>query len=269
MKVDIVSSFYHEHAYAPFFWWGIAENTETINNVIVVNDEPWEDRAVERMQALVPEGVNAIFLDHEHGSESSHGAGRCMNQGAQVASTEYVLFTTADQILSPGAVADAVELAAPLRMVLGRVDSIAMDTQLSELPDPRILRPDMYSREIPALRAQHGQVMVNSWRNGHTLVHLPSHFVIGGFDERFVEWGYGLEDQDYCARWLTAYGEHSIWWGDGQSWHFAGDKPSNQTSKIEWDQRAVDALNTTLRIMYKRLEIPMDKRKFYARNPDA
>jgi hypothetical protein len=268
-KVDIVCCFYRQHALAPFFWWGISENREYINNVIMVNDEPWDDRAIERMQALVPEGVTAVWLDHAHAGKGTHGVARCFNQGLRLAATEHVFLTSADQILQPGTLADSLEFAAEGRIVMGRVDSIDMGTTLADLPEPTVIRPDMYSVEIPALRAQRGQVMVNSWRNGHTLIHLPSHLAIGGFDERFVEWGYGLEDQDYCARWLTAYGEHAIWWGDGASWHFAGAKASNLTNKKEWDQRAVDAMNATLRKMYVALDIPPSRRKVYSRNPDA
>lgn len=262
MKIDIICCYYRQIQYLPFFAWGIEQNKDEIERVIIVNDEPWDDDEIVKIMDTLP--VPVTLLDHDHAGEGTHGVARCFNQGLSRATTDYAFLTSFDQILTPGTLLDILDLASPSRMVLGRVDSISSSTKLEDLPDPTIIRKDMYDSHILKLRANPGMVCIGSWRNGHTLVDVDAHFEIGGFDERFVRWGYGLEDQDYAIRWLLEFGRHSIVWGDSSSWHFAGDKPSaTDPKKAEWNPEAVKIVNDNLNRLYTKHNIIPLERCYY------
>lgn len=270
--VDVVCCFYRQERFAPFFFWGIRENREEISRVIIVNDEEWTERALRAILKEVQElGVPVLLLAHPH--RGTHGVARSLNQGLRRVQTEYAVLVAFDQIFQPGAIADLLDNAAPGRMVIGRVDGISERTPFSALPDEvEILRPDMQAGFIPELIARNGKNFdICAWRNGHNLVHVQSHTDIGGFDERFVEWGYGLEDQEWCIRWLLRHGRGSIWWSTAATWHFVDERPSAfNPHKSEYHPDAVDLTNERLHELYRTYDVPPQDQKFYQlRNPDA
>ena len=124
-----------------------------------------------------------------------------------------------------------------------------------------------YDKAIQELRVNSGELRIGVWRNGHNLIHRDSHNKIGRFDERFVEWGYGLEDQDYCIRWLLRFGRNSIVWSESSSWHFAGDTPSALADpyKSTWHPDAVKVVNDNLNLLYQKHNIIPLKRQYYKR----
>lgn len=267
MKVDVIACYYRQAHLAPFFFWGIHENIEEIGKLIIVNDEPWNDAELVQVMAHAGEiGVETACLEHTH--KGTHGVASSFNQGAAYSQNEYVFFTSFDQILTPGTLCEITDMASIQRMVLGRVDSISTSTGLDDLPNPTIIRPDIYANSIEQIKQ--GVLVVGCWRNGHTLVHRPSHLRLGGFNEKFVEWGYGLEDQDYCIRWLIEYGLDSILWGDSNSWHFAGNRPSAEDpKKSDWHPEAVKTVNNNLNRLYKKYKVQASKQSYFQRNNNA
>lgn len=224
MRIDVVITFYRKYAQWQLVAYGLGTNSAHIKRVIVVNDEPWADKP------SLPD-FKVSYLDHEH---DGFGAARCFNQGAAAVDTEYFLHIDADMLLEPGSIAKNLDYAEPTMLIGGLIHDTAYDPATIDPSNPPKLRED-WRLAKPA--EQWAKV-----RNGHLLVHKPTHDVIGGHDEGYI--GYGLIDYDYGARWMLGGGEFEL--GDGAAYHIGGiDRPEDKVWK-QVSNASIERLNNVL-----------------------
>jgi len=158
----------------------------------------------------------------------AHGVAASFNQALRQVMTEFVYTTSFGQIMAPGCLESLIGVARPGLLAMGRVYTILPDSRIDEFPTPRIVSAEDTLRDIPVLQQARRQWKLG--RNGNTLIHVPSHERLGGFDERFGEIGYGLEDTEYAARWLDEFGWDSLAFVPAGSWHF-GDTPKEKRQR--------------------------------------
>ena len=91
MKIDIAIGFYRGYDLWPLVLEGLERNRENINQVIVVNDEPWGEPLVSSLPLKT-----FAFPEHQ-----GFGVSRVINKGFELAETEYVLHIDDDVLLTP------------------------------------------------------------------------------------------------------------------------------------------------------------------------
>jgi len=242
MKVDIIASYYNQWAYSPFFEWGIKQNADHIGKVFVVSDGPF--RKQDYVQSVLPE---AVLLEHD---KFPHGVGPSLNQGIAASTADYVFTMSYDQILTPGLLERMFSHAGAHKLVIGSVDSISDETLLDDLPHPTVTRRDTITQ-----RASFFNDTLRSWvyaRNGCTLINRETFNALGGFDQRYAEIGYGLEDLDYGARLCTKYSLKSIILSQARTWHFSSNEPTPEERKAKTPKpEAFELLTQALATLYQ------------------
>ena len=183
MHIDIVIDFYRKGAHWPKVAFGLAQNIDHINRVIVVNDEPWTDegRLLFWRDPIHLDPTKLLLLDHEH---EGFGSARCVNEGMRAVETEYWMVLNADVMLGPDSLADTLALAAPRTIIYPFVDDIPVHFE-DGFSSPFTGAPWRYYRDFCALE------------------HTASSLVLGGRRE-FPSWGYS--DHDYGCRWALHFG---------------------------------------------------------------
>ena len=191
-KVDVVITYYRQAEHWGKVLSGLEANARYINNVIVVNDEPWTETPHN------PTGIPMKFYDHEH---NGFGVCKSYNQGLDLATTEYVFVMPADVLIPPRHIARMLMLATGVCLVGGPVNHVQLHSTLTDL---KLIREDRFAHlaSDPDARPWH------YIRGANRLIHRQGHWAMGGFDDRFDEFNY--EDTDYTARWVTKHGYASV-----------------------------------------------------------
>lgn len=241
--MDLLAVYYHQMAAIPFFRWGLDQNRDSFRKLILLSDARWEEGEEVRLRELL-EGIPTIFIDTERPDNPRwHGVGKLYNLGIQECTEDFAFFTSVGQILAEDCLSIAEDDAAQNLMVLGMVHTIAVDTRADELAAPRVIKKDCYLEKFETCWANPDKMVEYMiWRNGHTLVHVPTYRELGGFDENYCALGYGMEDYDLGIRWLTKFGRRSIVAGNSYSWALEKSSPKRLPS-----QELLDYFNPKLR----------------------
>jgi GT2 family glycosyltransferase len=186
MKVDVIYCFYKQHQFWDKIKWGISQNKDHINKVILVNDGP-----VEELDGLELDDAELVKLGHK-----KEGWGWCTsaNQGIEAASTYYVQLSEGDCVLAP----KSLEISLPL----------LLPTKLLSGPRPVYVDKGFAADNRIEIQAKRERI----WKKkgllptgdcllvigGHMLMSTTAHKGLGGFDERFKM---GWQDYDYGLRW--------------------------------------------------------------------
>jgi predicted SAM-dependent methyltransferase len=153
-----------------------------------------------------------VFLEHDH---NGFGLAKSANQGLDAAKTEYVLLIEGDEVLSPGSLAETLEMAQPEYLLCALKSYIKEGWEPGTSPNFLVTK----DHRTRYLHAPH-RFPRNRWwafcSGGHLLIHRNTHLRIGGFDESY---GYGFHDYDYAARWMRKVGDDHILYGGGRVWH--------------------------------------------------
>jgi hypothetical protein len=246
LKADIVGAFYNQEALAEPVCWGLAQNREQINNILVCNDDLWrpeqidafkeywlgpivhvlhESRGEDIVECLMQEGTDESYppmylLEHPH---EGFGPSTCCNQGFAFSDAEYIMTIGYDQIMPPKTLETILLFAQPNKVIIGSVHHmIPEEFSMDLLPDNvKVHTPDWRTAFHQQFFNMNRQWMV--CHNGHNLWPREAVRRIGGFEERYNKFGVTMEDWEFSARWLMAYGPKSMYFGPTYSWHF-GDR---------------------------------------------
>ncbi len=223
MKIDIVIDFYKRFDIWPLVAWGLDQNAEHINKLLLVNDARWSLVDIDTLQDMLKE-VNIIPLDHERRGITPQ---RSIRQGAQEVETEYFAHIDSDVVLAPGSLAANLELVEKELIVYGTVPDVSKHTKLDCLDDPTIARPD-WRIEKPVIDLQ---TRFRMCRDSYWIMRQEDYVANdGGHDINFP--GYGCVDYDFACRWMMRFGLESWMIGPGVGYHVGGDERQHETDPV-------------------------------------
>jgi hypothetical protein len=222
MKVDLTVTFYRQEWAWPLVAYGLEQNFEHINRVILVNDEEWNTSTVSPIMDLWKRSYPPlVMLSHTHNDFGSH---RCIYQGIEASETEYVAHIDGDIVLAPDSLARMFDDAAPEVLLCGLSHDVPKATKLADLPHPHAPRND-FRFEAKHLKMPVIVQKMCMARDLYLVHRREDYFAIGGHT---VAWpGYGYLDYDVAMRWMMRFGKDSIRFGDGDSYHLGGLKANH------------------------------------------
>ena len=208
MRVDVVIDFYRKHKLWPLVVRGLELNKECINRVIVSCDE--HSHNTEEALASVLGDIPYTYLWHEHNGFGGH---RCIYEGMQKATTEYVAHIDADIVLEEGSLAANLDLTEPEYIVYGASHDVAMSVKVDDFPNPPVERKDWRKQGVDP-------GVFTSCRDLYWIMRRGDYFAIGGHDLAYPS--YGMLDYDLACRWMMEYGAESWCVGPGVGYHVGG-----------------------------------------------
>src|SRR3990172_4164249 len=122
MKIDIAIGFYRGYDLWPLVLEGLERNRENINQVIVVNDEPWGEPLVSSLPLKT-----FAFPEHQ-----GFGVSRVINKGFELAETEYVLHIDDDVLLTPNLIEVLLGSIEPGLLVMPKARGVGMEKAKSK-----------------------------------------------------------------------------------------------------------------------------------------
>jgi GT2 family glycosyltransferase len=211
MKLDCVVTYYRRMPLWRKVRGGLNKNKAHINELLVVNDEPWDGAT----SYVIRRGVRfpVTCLDHPH--DDNFGLARSNNEGIEAAKTEYVVVLDDDIVLAPQALEKMLPFLRPGRLVYGRIVNAREDQDTSLEPIGPLLASRCFlgtGEEKTPL-----SLLLSQCCGGFFIIHKESHDQMGGYNEDLTERGY--LDTDYALRWLLTFGPEKVGLGNGYAWH--------------------------------------------------
>ena len=210
MKLDIVMTHYHEDKLWPFVCKGLIANKDYINKVIIVNDGPWE------YTLPIPNGIEILFLDQV---KNGYGVGRAINKGVSFVTTPYFVILQGDFMLANNSLKKNIDCLDEESIIGGPFQ----DAEPQE--NGEIIIAD--HQDIRLVSNPPGPGIWKACRGGYLCLPTQGFRDIGGYDERYIEYGY--EDYDLAIRWFHKFGDDTIGLGAGNAYHLY---PKNKIEKV-------------------------------------
>lgn len=202
-KFDVVIAFYRQYKLWHEVMDGLKANLACINNIYLVNDEPWIGEKPKSNDLPI------IYLDHEHVGK---GPSQSFNQGMAAASTEHVLLMEGDIVLPRGALLEDLPLIEGKCIVVRGVTRVDPQTGAVVQPDWRKDAARMLhtrNRPWPLMACN------------YTVVHREEFLRLGGFNEDLCsmhgENSYADEDREFAVRFIAANRVKALRMSPGES----------------------------------------------------
>ena len=219
-RYDVVIPYWDKLNTLPLVLAGLEANREYIDNVHIVHDGPYDD-AVKKL-AHQSNLRTFIWGFAEH---SDFGVARCINLGMERAQSPSILVCDADVVIGPDTLRNIQDLA-PLQAFsfAGAPSSVTLQ-DYPDLPtfigDPRQRYTATVTRRAP----------FHLFRGGLFLADRQHFLDLGGWNTSLTS--YGLQDTEFAARWLAAYGQGSFAYSSlGPAWHI-GDAMTDEDRKAK------------------------------------
>lgn len=239
MKIDVVVTYYRQEQFWGLVSAGLSYNHESINKVIVVNDE------VSGLHLTPPQNVDMIVLEQPH---QGYGVARAVNLGVDHVGTDAFAVIQGDIMLAPESL--AINLACldnPL-LLGGPVKDFVVGNQTS-YPVNQDFRVD--APDLPGYWKYH--------RSSYFLTNTDNFRKVGGYDPAYDE--YGFEDYDFAVRWFHTFGDDTWALGNGVAFHCipeTGNKTKASSRSLERFKTCLATFNPTYTISNHRNEDGVD-----------
>jgi len=245
MRADVLITFYDQFDKWPLVLWGLVNNKDSINKVIVSKDGRWGDKGL----TAIGSGLTIQLVEQDH---VGWGAGTTINNGMRHVESDVVCCIDADMALAPGSLANSLRYMNDVGLLAGRVIDTSPDVHL----EPISRQTDAGDRSIEMTlvceQLRHDQRGVQfrsplplNLRHGHYLANTRKWLDLGGqpTDEFKVDGVDAYFSQDYvlAAKWMMAYGRDDFAWGGGHAYHLGGIYVAAQESECVDNKRKVRA----------------------------
>jgi len=209
-RVDVVMTFYHKWRDWLLVVRGLEANRDYINRVIVVNDEPWEEKTLELCPP--PKEIPTLFIGHPH---NGWGAARCANEGAEKVDTEFFLHL----MLGTDSILESLKIAKDGLLLACLMDDIPESYEVIYVSQGGLrIKAKMFARDT---RVENPRTpKPRNLRAGHYLAHTETWKSVGGHDlTPPLDTKRHSLDYSLAARWMLKNGEDSFMVGGGTALH--------------------------------------------------
>lgn len=208
MGFGLAIAYYNQKENLPLLAWGIEQNAEHIDHIVLSADAILEDGELSSFAQKIEDldlPLNIIHQKHQ-----GNGVNRCLNRAIDILRPEIVTVMAADTILPPGCLAELslyTERLPKEALLSGPADDVKPMT-LTELSEGKITRREDLTHTRFGGDNPFFAFRPWLWTRGVNLTFHREAFQNVRYDEKFD--GRGYKDWDFVLRWAKTYGSGAV-----------------------------------------------------------